>query len=250
MSRPAGVCGVPLGETAVCQAGTSLTQPQSNLTVPPRFGSRTSSTPLPPSSLASSTIATTVAPVRLAMSTVSPRWSAWPWVSRIASASTSSAAAAAFGLPDRNGSVSTVTPSALSSKQDWPSQRTSTAISFVSLVLVEHVRQLIPDRHADEHGDAGLLGDQPLHGILALVGVLVVRRLAHLGAVGGPEPLGRLERLLEDPLQLPRRRGDDALGLPEARGIAQRLDSRLDLGVGVRSPLGHAGHHRSRCLRP
>ena len=29
------MCAVPAGETAVCQAGTSFTQPQSNVTVPP-----------------------------------------------------------------------------------------------------------------------------------------------------------------------------------------------------------------------
>ena len=50
----------------VCQAGTSLTQPQSNSTVPPRLGSLTFSTPCPSSQLASSTIATQWAPVRLA----------------------------------------------------------------------------------------------------------------------------------------------------------------------------------------
>src|SRR5579875_1915101 len=54
MSSPAGVLAVPLGVVEVCQAGTSLTQPQSNLTVPPRLGSRTS-TPSSPSSLAIST---------------------------------------------------------------------------------------------------------------------------------------------------------------------------------------------------
>ena len=76
MTRPAGVCGVPLGVTAVCQAGTSFTQPQSNSTVPPRLGLETFSIPSPSISPASSTIATTWAPVRLASATVSPRWSA------------------------------------------------------------------------------------------------------------------------------------------------------------------------------
>ena len=105
-----------------------MTAPQSNFTVPPRFGSITFSTPLPPISLASSGTATTVAPVRLAMSTVSPRWSACPWVRRMNSAETSSGPAAAFGLPDRNGSVTTVAPPALISKHDCPRNRTSTAI--------------------------------------------------------------------------------------------------------------------------
>ena len=39
MSSPAGVLTVPFGVVDVCQAGTSLTQPQSKVTVPPRFGS-------------------------------------------------------------------------------------------------------------------------------------------------------------------------------------------------------------------
>ena len=62
----------PLGVVEVCHAGTSLTQPQSNSTVPPRFGSKTFSTPSSPISPATSVIATTVAPVRFAISTVSP----------------------------------------------------------------------------------------------------------------------------------------------------------------------------------
>ena len=79
-----------------------------------------------PSSPAISTIATTSAPVRLAIATVSPIWSACPWVSRIASASTSSALAAAFGFPVRKGSMSTVVPSCVSSKAAWPRKRIST----------------------------------------------------------------------------------------------------------------------------
>ena len=58
MSNPAGVLTVPLGVVDVCQAGTSLTQPQSSLTVPPRLGSMVS-IPSLPSSPASSVIATT-----------------------------------------------------------------------------------------------------------------------------------------------------------------------------------------------
>ena len=68
ISSPAGVLTVPFGVVEVCQAGTSLTQPQSNRPVPPRFGSRTS-TPSAPISSASSTIASTGAPVRLAIAT-------------------------------------------------------------------------------------------------------------------------------------------------------------------------------------
>ena len=69
---PAGVLTAPLGVVEVCQAGTSLTVPQSNSTVPPRFGSWTCSTPSAESSLAISTIATTSEPARVAIETVSP----------------------------------------------------------------------------------------------------------------------------------------------------------------------------------
>ena len=62
---------VPFGVVEVCHAGTSLTQPQSKLAVPPRLQSRTSQ-PSAPISPATSVIATTVAPVRLAIATVSP----------------------------------------------------------------------------------------------------------------------------------------------------------------------------------
>src|SRR5215216_252859 len=211
--RPAGVCGVPLGETAVCQAGTSFTQPQSNCTVPPRLGSTTFSTPAPPISLASSTMARTVAPVRLAMSTVSPRWSACPWVSRMTSGETSSALAAAFGFPVRNGSVRTVAPPAVSSKQDCPRKRMSTAMSAFSLVLVQNVGQLIPDGHADHHAQARLLGDQPLDRLQARQRVLLPRGLHDLGPVGGVEPRGVVEGVVEDVLEPGRRGGDDPLGL-------------------------------------
>src|SRR6478672_10094019 len=197
----------------------------------------TFSTPSAAISPASSTIATTVAPVRLAMSTVSPRWSAWPCVSRITSGETSSAVAAAFGLPVRNGSVSTVVPPALSSKHACPRKRMSTAMSAFSFVLVQDVRQLVPDGHADQHAHARLLGDQPLDGVEALHGVLLAGGLHHLGAMGGPEPVGRLERLVEDRLQ---RRGggsDHALGLFEPGGVAERLDGRVDLGLCVRTAI-------------
>ena len=63
---------VPFGEVPVCHAGVSRTQPPSNSTVPPMFGSATFSSPCSPSSPASSVIATTCAPVRLPMSTMSP----------------------------------------------------------------------------------------------------------------------------------------------------------------------------------
>ena len=72
ISRPAGGQTVPFGVVEEWNAGTSLTQPQSNATVPPRFGSWTLSTPSSASSSAISTSASTGAPVRFASSTVSP----------------------------------------------------------------------------------------------------------------------------------------------------------------------------------
>src|SRR5947209_1774944 len=194
-SSPAGVCGVPLGVTAVCQAGTSFTQPQSNFTVPPRLGSCTCSTPASVISLASSTIATTAAPVRLAMSTVSPRWSAWPWVSRIVVGSTSPASTAALGLPDRNGSISTRCSPSEISKQAWPRKRMS-GIGRVPLVRglwggttqIELLGERESDRDADEHAEPGLLGEQHLYRPVPLLRILFGRRLADRLGVAAAEP--------------------------------------------------------------
>ena len=70
-------------------------------------------------------------------------------------------------------------------------------------------------------------------------GSAVPGRPEHLGLVRGAEPVGRLERLVEDPLQLRRPGLDEPLRLLEARRIAQGLDRCVDLGVGV--ALGHGG---------
>ena len=82
---PAGVLTVPFGVVEVCHAGTSLTEPQSKVTVPPRLGLWTFSSPSPESSPASSVIATTCAPVRCAIDDASPTWSPCPCVTTIAS---------------------------------------------------------------------------------------------------------------------------------------------------------------------
>src|SRR5436190_18277545 len=135
------------------------------------------------------------------MSTVSPRWSAWPCVSRITSGDTSSADAAAFGFPVRNGSVRMVAPPAVSSKQACPRKRMSTAMSAFSFVLVEDVRQLVPDGDADQHAHARLLGDETLDRIEPGHGVLEARGLHHLRLVGGVVPGGRVQRLVEERLE-------------------------------------------------
>src|SRR6185312_8678793 len=136
ISIPAGLpITVPSGSVLVCQAGTNLIQPQSKLTVPPKFGSLTFSTPCSPSQPASSTRLTQWAPVRVATATASAMWSAWPWLIAITLGSTSSAVATAIGLFGfRNGSVRTVVSASLNSKQDWPWNLIS--ISGVSLLVL------------------------------------------------------------------------------------------------------------------
>ena len=109
------------GTVLVWKACTSFTQPQSNSTVPPRFGSETSSIPCSSSPLASSTIATQLAPVRLPTAIASAKWSAWAWVISTWVGSTSSAVTFAAGLFGfRNGSTSTRVSPSTSSKREWP----------------------------------------------------------------------------------------------------------------------------------
>src|SRR5947209_19477549 len=147
------------------------------------FGSNVS-TPSSATSCAISTIATTGAPERLAISTVSPKWSPWPWVSRITVGSTSSAAIAAFGLPLKNGSLKTRVSPSESSKQAWPRKRTSICRSvllvggfvFAGTGLgggirapvcpggrpIELTRQLESDRDPHHHSQSRLFGNQRL----------------------------------------------------------------------------------------
>ena len=74
------------------------------------------------------------------------------------------------------------------------------------------------------------------HGGDPLVGVGDAGRAEHLGLVRGAEPVGRLERLVEDPLQLRRGGGHEPLGLFQRRRVAERLHRSVELRVGV---LGH-----------
>src|SRR3954451_20748258 len=229
ITRPAGVLTVPFGVVEVCHAGVRRTATQSRSTVPPMLGSRTSWSPPRSSeiSLASSTMATTGAPVRLAMSTVSPMWSAWPWVRKIASASTSSAFAAAFGLPVRNGSTRTVLPSCSRAKAECPRKR---MFMVGSISLVEFSGQLQADGDAHEHPQARLLGQQRPDGELALARVVGAGHLGDLPFMGLAEPSAGVQRLVEDALEPRGGVGDDLLGVGEAVGIArQRLDGGVDL---------------------
>src|SRR4051794_24514154 len=240
------MCGVPLGVTAVCQAGVSLTQPQSNLTVPPMLGSKTCSTPLEPISLASSTMATTGQPARLAMSTVSPRWSACPWVSRIALGLSSSACAAALGLPVRNGSISTLVPPSDSSKQAWPKKRMSMCSA---LLVLEFVRQREADGHADQHAQPRLLRDERAHAPRALGLVGLGDGPRDLCVVGVPEEPALVQRLVEDALQRRRGVGDDLLRVLEATRLAEPGHRGVDLVGGVGAVVGHgrAGRYPRDC---
>ncbi len=131
----------------VCQAWTSFAQPQSKSTVPPRFGSRTSSTPCSPSQLASSTIAAHVAPVRCARPTASARWSTWPWVTRIVSGSSSSAVTLQPGCSasGRDRSATAALPS-LSSKQEWPRKRMSVICRLAPSVSCRGLGRQAPRR--------------------------------------------------------------------------------------------------------
>src|SRR5215208_4028898 len=140
--------------------------------------------------------------------------------------SRSSAATVAFGFPVMNGSTRMRVSPSLSSTADWPRNRISIC-SF--LPLHEFVRQLIPDRDADQHRDAGLLGDQGTDGGQPLVDVGLAGGVEHGGLMGRAEPVGRLQRLVEDPLDPGRVGADYALCLLQPRRVLERLDGRLDL---------------------
>jgi hypothetical protein len=51
--------------------------------------------------------------------------------------------------------------------------------------------------------------------------------------MGGAVPVGRLQSLVEDALELRGVGRDEPLRLLEALGVAQRFDRGVDLGVGV-----------------
>src|SRR5687767_6699360 len=119
----------------------------------------------------------TVAPLRFAIAIVSPRWSPWPCDTRMKSAGTSAAFAAAWGFPVRNGSTSTCLPSLSKSRQAWPSQRTRVAMVSSS--------QLLPDRRF-----VGAVSER-LHQVCHLADVVVDVRNANEN-----EPESGLNRLL------------------------------------------------------
>src|SRR5215207_4615554 len=111
--------------------------------------------------------------------------------------SSSSAVTVAFGFPVMNGSTRILVSPSISSTADWPRKRMS-----ISSVLLSHelVGQLVPHSDADQHGNAGLFRDERPHGRQALVDVGLAGGLQHRRLVRGAEPVGGLQRLVEDPL--------------------------------------------------
>src|SRR4051812_25348299 len=109
--------------------------------------------------------------------------------------SSSSADTVAFGFPVMKGSTRTLVSPWVSSTAEWARYR----ISICSVLLLhEFVRELVPDGDADEHRDAGLLGDQGAHGGHALVLVGLARGIPDRGVVRRAEPVRGLQRLVED----------------------------------------------------
>ena len=101
----------------------------------------------------------------------------------------------------------------------------------------ELARELEADGDADEHPEAGLLGQQRAHGAQPLVRVVgVPAACATCLLVRVAEPAARVERLVEDPLQPGGRVGDDLLRVAEALRVGgQRRDGGVDLLGGVAS---------------
>ena len=121
----------------------------------------------------------------------------------------------------------------------------STAIGSVSSCQLS--RKLVPDRDADEHAHARLLGDQRAHGGDPLVGVGDAGGAQDLGLMGGAEPVGGLERLVEDPLQLRRGARPPAAGPRPAAAGSLSASTAASSCASVYS--GTARHHR-RAMPP
>ena len=115
--------------------------------------------------------------------------------------------------------------------------------------LVEFARELEPDRHADEHPDPGLLGDQRPH-IAHAVGWIFPRGgLTHRLVVGAVKPATLLEGDGQHPLE--RRCGahHQVLRLPEPSWVRERGDRSVELGVGV-GPVWHSVHDHTSVAVP
>src|SRR5438552_1282548 len=176
------------------------------------------------------------------MSSTSPQWSACPCVRKRCVGSTSSGPTAAFGLPLRNGSISTRVSPSLSSKQACPRKRMSMSSVLLS-VSFQLECQFPSQRDSYQHPHSRLLREERADRGQALVGVRLGGRLQDLRLIRVLEPAALVECLVQDPLELGGHPGDALLGPAEPLGIAQRLDRRLDLGV-RRLALRHAADNR------
>ena len=185
------------------------------------------------------------------MSTVSPRWSPWPWVSRIASARPRRPSTAAFGLPVRNGSTSTVVSPSESSKAD------------VAEEADVHCHRVSPPSVVMSSCASSNPTATPISIATRVSSAISVRTACRrssmsalpaasstCGLVGGAEPVGLVERLVEDALQLRRVRRDEALRLLEPARVGERLDGGVDLGVGVRAAGGHWASYDAMAVPP
>jgi selenide, water dikinase len=115
--------------------------------------------------------------------------------------------------------------------------------------LVEFARELEPNRHADEHPDPGLLGDQRPQ-IAHAVGWIFPRRgLANRLVVSAVEPAALLEGNGKHPLERGRRAHHHVLRLPEPGRVGDRGDRGVELGVGV-GPIWHSVHDHTYVAVP
>src|SRR3954468_17630149 len=132
-------------------------------------------------------------------------------------------------------------------RKRWSSNDALSSGVLLSCVggVLELLRELQPDRDADEHPEPGLLGDERADGAHALVGIVLQRGVCDLALVGRAEPAALGQRRGEQLLQPRRGVRDDLLGVAEATRVAERPDGRVDLLRGVPAG-GHATHPSTR----
>ena len=222
------MCGVPSGVTAVCQAGVRRTQPPGNSTVPPMFGSATFSTPVAADlvrqlddrdHLCAGALGDVhgVAEVvgvavgqqdvgRLELRRPRPR----------PSGCRSGRGRRAGGCRRRSARSRTGRESGSSSGLLW------SGLGIVQSTRASSQPTATPTSMPMRVSSASRVR----------TGRLVPERPCAPALVGLAEPAAGVQRLVQDPLQLRRGARHARLRLPEALGIAQRLDRRVELLVG------------------
>ncbi len=98
--------------------------------------------------------------------------------------------------------------------------------------MAELPRQFEPNRDADHHPQAGLLGKQGTYCPETLLGIFPARCLSNRLLVRLVEPAALSQGLGEHALQRRSRLSDDLLGLPQPIGIGDRCDCGIEVGVG------------------